>query len=150
MTTTYQDLGYDKVFVALDGSEQQAKVLDRAIQAATNNNAELYIAHVIDSTALEVAGASSNSLIRNLEKEFRASIAEAVERAEAEPEIKKVKVVVRAGRVRETLKEEMLDKIEPDLVVCGARGLSPIKYVFLGSISTFLIRAAKGDTLVIK
>ena len=45
--TSYQDLGYDRIFVSLDGSEEQGKVLDRAIVMAANDNAELYIGHVI-------------------------------------------------------------------------------------------------------
>ena len=44
----------------------------------------------------------------------------------------------------------MLDVIKPDLVICGARGLSSIKYAIMGSISTFLTRSAPCDTLVIK
>ena len=70
--------------------------------------------------------------------------------AEANPSIKKVEVIVRAGRIRETIKDEMLDVINPDLVICGARGLSSIKYAILGSISTFLTRNTECDTLVIK
>ena len=85
-----------------------------------------------------------------LEQNFRDSIAEKVRVAESMPGIRKVEVLVRAGRIRETIKDEMLDVIEPDLVICGARGLSSIKYAILGSISTFLTRNADCDTLVIK
>jgi len=148
--TTYQDLGYDKIFVSLDGTEAQAKVLDRAIIMARNHNAELYIGHVIDSTALETAGTYPVDLIAALEKSFRSSIADQIILAENEPNIKKVEVIVKAGRIRETLKDEMLDVIHPDLVICGARGLSSIKYAIMGSISTFLTRSAPCDTLVIK
>lgn len=149
-TPNYQSLGYDKVFVALDGSEEQEKVLERAIIVAANNNSELYIGHVIDSTALETAGTYPTDLIQTLDQSFRTSIEPQVLEAQQEPQIKKVEVVVKAGRIRETLKEEMLDEIQPDLIVCGARGLSSIKYALLGSISTFLARNAKCDTLVIK
>ena len=45
--------GYTKVFVSLDGTEQQDFVLARAIKVAANNGAKLIIGHVIDSTALE-------------------------------------------------------------------------------------------------
>jgi len=148
--TTYQDLGYNKIFVSLDGTEAQAKVLDRAIIMAANHNAELYIGHVIDSTALETAGTYPIDLIDALEKSFRNSITDEVILAENEPTIKKVEVIVKAGRIRETLKDEMLDVIKPDLVICGARGLSSIKYAIMGSISTFLTRSAPCDTLVIK
>ena len=132
---SYQDLGYDRIFVSLDGSEEQAKVLDRAITIAACDNAELYVGHVIDSTALEAAGTYPVDLIPALEKEFRDSIAGQVAKAEAEPQIKKV---------------DMLDVIKPDLVVCGARGLSSIKYAILGSISTFLTRNTECDTLIVK
>ncbi|MGN0055549.1 MAG: universal stress protein [Atopobiaceae bacterium] len=150
ISPNYQSLGYDKVFVALDGSDQQEKVLQRAIIVAANNNSELYIGHVIDSTALETAGTYPTDLIQTLDQAFRTSIAPQVLEAQQEPSIKKVEVIVKAGRIRETIKEEMLDEIRPDLIICGARGLSSIKYALLGSISTFLTRNAKCDTLVIK
>ena len=142
--------GYSKVFVSLDGTEQQDFVLARAIKVAANNGAKLYIGHVIDSTALESAGSYPVDLINGLEEAFRNSIAEQVEEAQANPDIAGVEIIVRAGRIRETLKDEMLDVIKPDLVMCGARGLSSIKYALLGSISTFLLRSTEYDILVVK
>jgi nucleotide-binding universal stress UspA family protein len=148
--TECQDLGYYKIFVSLDGTEAQSEVLKRAIIVAANNNAELYVGHVIDSTALETAGLYPLDLLGSLEQDFRKSIEDQIEEAKSIDSIKNVEVIVKAGRIRETLKEEMLDVIEPDLIICGARGLSSIKYALLGSISTFLTRNAKCDTLVLK
>lgn len=82
--------GYGKVFVALDGTDQQDFVLARAIKVAANNGAKLYIGHVIDSTALESAGAYPVDLINGLESAFRDSIAVAVEEAKANPDIPSV------------------------------------------------------------
>ena len=149
-TTSDQDVGYDRIFVSLDCSDEQDKVLDRAIVMAANDNAELYIGHVIDSTALEAAGTFPVDIVPTLERTFRESIADKVKVAEGMEGIKKVEIIVKAGRIRETLKDEMLDVIEPDLVICGARGLSSIKYAILGSISTFLTRNTDCDTLIIK
>lgn len=142
--------GYSKVFVALDGTEQQDFVLARAIKVAANNGAKLIIGHVIDSTALESAGAYPADLVKGLEEAFRNSIATQVEEAKQNPDIAEVEIMIRAGRIRETLKDEMLDVVEPDLVMCGARGLSSIKYALLGSISTFLLRSTECDILVVK
>ena len=64
---TLNDMGYKKVFVSLDGTEQQDKVLERAIVVAANNNAELIIGHVIDSTILETSGSYPTDLIPGLE-----------------------------------------------------------------------------------
>ena len=141
---------YSKIFVALDGTEQQDFVLARAMRVAANNKAKLYIGHVIDSTALESAGAYPVDLVNGLEESFKKSIAAQVEEARESPDIADVAVIIRAGRIRETLKDEMLDPIQPDLVMCGARGLSSIKYALLGSISTFLLRSCECDILVVK
>ena len=142
--------GYSKVFVSLDGTEQQDFVLARAIKVAANNGAALVIGHVIDSTALESAGSYPADLVKGLEDAFRSSIATQVDEAKANDAIPSVEVMVRAGRIRETLKDEMLDVVKPDLVLCGARGLSSIKYALLGSISTFLLRNTECDILVVK
>ena len=142
--------GYSKVFVALDGTEQQDFVLARAIKVAANNGAKLIIGHVIDSTALESAGAYPADLVSGLEEAFRTSIEAQVEEARENPDIPEVEIMIRAGRIRETLKDEMLDVVKPDLVLCGARGLSSIKYALLGSISTFLLRSTECDILVVK
>ncbi len=142
--------GYSKVFVALDGTEQQDFVLARAIKVAANNGAKLIIGHVIDSTALESAGAYPADLVNGLEEAFRTSIEAQVEEARENPDIPEVEIMIRAGRIRETLKDEMLDVVQPDLVMCGARGLSSIKYALLGSISTFLLRSSECDILVVK
>ena len=61
-------MGYKKVFVSLDGTEAQDKVFKRAIQVAAENGAELYIGHVVDSTALETAGVFPADLIPALTK----------------------------------------------------------------------------------
>ena len=124
--------GYTKVFVSLDGTEQQDFVLARAIKVAANNGAKLIIGHVIDSTALESAGSYPVDLVNGLEEAFNNSIAKQLEEAKANPDIPEVEVMIRTGRIRETLKDEMLDVVKPDLVLCGARGLSSIKYALLG------------------
>ena len=134
--------GYTKVFVSLDGTEQQDFVLARAIKVAANNGAKLIIGHVIDSYPVD--------LVNGLEEAFKNSIAKQLEEAKANPDIPEVEVMIRAGRIRETLKDEMLDVVKPDLVLCGARGLSSIKYALLGSISTFLLRNTDCDILVVK
>ena len=88
--------------------------------------------------------------MNGLEEAFRNSIAEQVQEAEENPDIAGVEIIIKAGRIRETLKDEMLEVIQPDLVMCGARGLSSIKYALLGSISTFLLRSTECDILVVK
>lgn len=141
---------YKKIFVSLDGSDEQDKVLDRAIAVAERNGAELYIGHVIDISNLEGAASYTQELLDQIEASFRREIGPMCDEASSAGKLAKIEVLVKAGRIRETLQDEMLDTIQPDLVMCGARGLSSIKYAIMGSISTFLVRNAHCDVLVIK
>ena len=52
--------------------------------------------------------------------------------------------------ITDTLQKQLIEPTEPDLVICGERGLSNIKYVFVGSVSTYLIRNVRCDVLVVK
>lgn len=146
----YQSLGYDRIFVAVDGTPQQELVIQRAIIIAANNNAELYIGHVVDSTSLDTGGSYPIGLLETLEKSFREGIAPQIAECEMEPQIRKVELVVKIGRVRETLRNEMIDVIKPDLIICGALGLSNFRYALMGSTSTYLSRIPGCDTLVVK
>lgn len=70
--------------------------------------------------------------------------------AEADDRIPSVDIVVKTGQIQETLQKEYIDVFDPDLVICGERGLSNITYVFVGSVSTYLIRNVRCDVLVVK
>lgn len=141
---------YSKIFVSLDGSEMQSRVLERACEIAASSGAALYVGHVIDSTPMQAAGTYPATLIPSLEKAWKDSIAADVEKARSMPGITSITIEAKAGRVRETLMDEFIKPLNPDLVICGARGLSNIKYAILGSISTFLVRSCDCDVLIVK
>lgn len=149
MEVDYRALGYDRILVALDGSEMHERVLERAIILAANERAELVVAHVIDTAEMETIGVWSRDLIEQKRRTFTDSIAAQLAEAEAVPSIAGVRVVVTAGRVREALAELMGD-VRPDLVVCGNRRLSGMMYAVLGSVSASLVKRAPCDVLVVK
>ena len=147
---------YQRIFAALDGASTQEAVAQRAAALAADNGARLLFGHVIDSVPNEANGADYEALcaegVARIEDELADELVEA--RAflpcSRNPAIPSVEVRVRAGRVAETLAEQLIEPFAPDLVVCGERGLSNIKYVFVGSVSTYLIRNLRCDVLVVK
>ena len=150
MSTQHGERFYTHVFVSLDGHAEQAKVIDQAMATAALHHAKLTIGHVIDATSLSTAGVYVPDVIDGLKDKFLTSIEDYVQDALDNPNIPSVEVVVKVGRIRETLLEDMIEVYNPDLVVCGARGLSATKYALLGSVSTFLLRNAPSDILVVK
>ena len=141
---------YKRIFAALDGGKTQDMVAERAIELAANEHAELLFGHVVDSVPYEAAGTDFAALAADVKEKLEESIADQLEAARNHPNIPSVEVVVKAGRITETLSEQIIDPFEPDLVICGERGLSNIKYVFVGSVSTYLIRNLRCDVLVVK
>jgi len=141
---------YGKIFASLDGSAGQEAVARRAISLAHDNEAELLFGHVIDSVPYEANGIDFAALCEDGARRIEESISDLLAQARADEKIKSVEVLVRAGRIQDTLAENLIGPFDPDLVICGARGLSNIKYAFVGSVSTFLIRNMSCDVLVVK
>ena len=141
---------YNKIFAALDGGATQEAVVRRALSIAHDNNAEVVLGHVIDSVPYEANGIDFAALIDDGHDRIEEELKKYLTRARNDECIPSVDLQVRAGRVSETLMESLIDPINPDLVICGVRGLSNIKYAFVGSVSTHLIRNAPCDVLVVR
>ena len=141
---------YKRIFAALDGGKTQMNVAERAIELAAEAHAELMFGHVVDSVPYEAAGTDFAALAAEMEGKLEESLGSVLDGARNNPDIPSVQVVVKAGRITETLTEQIIEPFDPDLVVCGERGLSNIKYVFVGSVSTYLIRNLRCDVLVVK
>lgn len=141
---------YKCVFAALDGGSTQEEVAERAIQVAALNHAELMFGHVIDSVPDSLTGTDYQELAATVRKRLEDSLGDILTEARNNPDIPSVEVVVKVGRIQETIHDLMIKPFEPDLVICGERGLSNITYVFVGSVSTYLIRHVRCDVLVVK
>ena len=141
---------YTRIFAALDGGSTQEAVTARAIALAADNHAHLAFGHVIDSVPYEASGTDFKALCEDVAERIERDIADILAEARNTPDIPSFELIVRAGRITDTLAEQMIEPFGPDLVVCGERGLSNIKYAFVGSISTFLIRNVRCDVLVVK
>lgn len=141
---------YTRIFAALDGASTQEAVAQRAIALAADNHADLMFGHVIDSVPYEASGVDFEALCVEGKKRIEADLADLLAEAQANENIPSVDLTVRAGRITDTLAKQLIEPADPDLVICGERGLSNIKYVFVGSVSTFLIRNLRCDVLVVK
>ena len=141
---------FPRVFASLDGGSTQDIVARRAVAIAAANNADLLFGHVVDSGPFEANGTDFDALCESRKEQLEADLADILEEARKNPDIKSVDLQVRAGRITDTLQKQLIEPIEPNLVICGERGLSNIKYVFVGSVSTYLIRNVRCDVLVVK
>ena len=142
--------GYKRIFAALDGASTQRAVMERAIALAEEEHAELTCGHVIDSVPYEAAGVDFELLCNEGKIRIETDLADLLEKARNNADIPSVQLIVRAGRITDTLTEQLIEPFKPDLVICGERGLSNMQYAFVGSVSKYLIRTVRCDVHVVK
>lgn len=140
---------YNRIFAALDGSDTQLAVARRALSIAHDNRAEVLFAHAIESADLEMARVDIPEIVAKSKESIESALERQLTRAMHDECISSVEVKVAAGRIEEAL-GDLAAEFDPDLVICGVRGLSNIKYAFVGSTSTFLIRNMNCDVLVVR
>ena len=93
---------YKRIFAALDGGQTQNMVAERAIELAADTHAALMFGHVVDSVPYEAAGTDFAALAADMKAKLEESIADLLEEARNNPNIPKVQVVVKAGRITPT------------------------------------------------
>ncbi|NTU89260.1 MAG: universal stress protein [Actinobacteria bacterium] len=133
---------YQRIFVALDNGDTKEWVARRAIEIAERNNAALLFGHVVElSPPTEIADA----YVERAETYMLPYISRAHEVGVTQAEFK-----IGVGLIHDVLFERLIKPFNPDLIICGNRGLSSMKYLFIGKTSQYIIENAQCDVLVIK
>lgn len=147
-TYLYQKLGYNTIFVALDGKES-AKVLRRAAQLAAANDAKLAIGHVINQKHFEDKLPDEKSIEELIDTYRTSELAPLLEELHQEFKVDMSDVYVGFGYIREVLKS-FIEDASPDLIICGTRAAALDQYAKSGAIETFLTRRTTADVLIVK
>ncbi len=140
---------YNRIFAALDDGGTRLAVARRTLSIAHDNNAEVLFAHVMNGADLKHAGVDLDEIAARNKQSVEESLERQLTRAKGDECIPSVEVRVKVGRIEEEL-TDMAKEYNPDLVICGVRGLSDVKYAFVGSVSTHLVRHMECDVLVVR
>jgi len=154
---------FGKILVPLDGSEHSIKALEKAVQIAKKFEAKLTLMHVYSVSVQPILlpepttlGASPAPLLTAAEISKVAEIARNVgkrilddgeQRAKSE-RVQVEKMLVEGHAVQEIVR--MAKEGNYDLIVIGARGLSKIREILLGSVSDGVIHHSTCPILLVK
>ena len=110
---------YTKILVAVDGSKQAEWAFTNAVAIALRNeDAELYIASVIDAT-IATSGLSDPYIFNSFYKRTK-ELVDSYADAAKEAGLTKVFGIVEQGIPKIVLSEDIVDEKGIDLVVCGS------------------------------
>jgi len=152
---------YERILVALDGSEQSYKALDHAAAIAEKFGSELTLLTVVPRVMIPIipnAGfsavtmTSAKNMIQEQEKMevfYKNVLTEAETRVRSEHPDLNVRTMLREGRPSATIVEQA-EKDDVDLIVMGSRGIRGITGWILGSTSRGVVDSCKKPVLIIK
>jgi nucleotide-binding universal stress UspA family protein len=154
---------FKKILVAMDGSEHSLKALGTAIQIAKEFSGELTLIHVYSAAVTPIMVPEPSTLsptrIPIITAEEVARVADAAREAgrqvlaEGEQQVKaqsvQVETMLEEGHaVQEIVRAGEEGKF--DLIVIGAKGISRIRELLLGSVTDGVIHHAACPVLVVK
>jgi nucleotide-binding universal stress UspA family protein len=143
---------FEKILVPVDGSVHSARALENAIQIAKKFDGRITLIHAYSTQIVDLpeAYAHLESTPKIIEVSMQAGanlLADATAKAKAEKV--QVETLLKEGHaVRAIL--DACKKSKFDLIVIGARGLSTVKEILLGSVSHGITTHARCPVLVVK
>jgi nucleotide-binding universal stress UspA family protein len=145
---------YQRILIAVDGSELSNHALREAIALAQNQHAALRIVHVVDEVTLNWEGEYAD--MSEILASFRESGQRILENAQniareagMEHEAKLLEIQTFGHRISDLILEEAKDW-PADLIVVGTHGRRGLHAVLLGSVSDGILRRASVPVLLVR
>jgi len=142
---------FKRILVAVDASEISNLALQAAIRLASEQQASLRIAHVIDTTDINSEHLDQSGMLESLTKNGQSILGKAETTATAAGvavETSLVKIETMNQRISEAIANEA--EVWPaDLIVIGTHGRRGLTRLFLGSVAEGAARLATKPVLLI-
>ncbi|EFR45028.1 universal stress protein [Streptococcus pseudoporcinus] len=140
---------YEHILVAVDGSFESELAFNKGVNVALRNQAELILAHVIDTRALQSVATFDTYIYDKLEQEAKEVLVD-LEKQARERGVTNVKQVIEFGNPKNLLAHDIPEQEKVDLIMVGATGLNTFERLLVGSSSEYIMRHAKVDLLVVR
>jgi len=139
---------FQKILVPLAGSEHSGRALEASIELAKGLDSKLALFTVYSLTGAATPSREANVItIQRARDSCKKILAEAEAKVSSET-IEVETQLTQGDAVQEIVKKSREGKF--DLIVMGARGLSTIKKLFIGSVSEGVIKNAPCPVLRVK
>lgn len=140
---------YSKIMVAVDGSQEAELAFKKAVNVAKRNQAELVLAHVIDTRAFQTVSSFDNVLAEQATDMAKQTLGD-YEKDARTAGVTEVSQVIEYGAPKITIATQIPEKYNVDLIMLGATGLNAVERLFIGSVSEYVIRNASCDVLIVR
>lgn len=142
---------YQTLLVGIDGSPQAKGAFLKAVAVALRNKAKLILVTVIENRLYGNMGYSlTNAELLQQETDRSQELLDSYQQEALIKGLAAVETHVLFGSPKVLMAEELPKKYKIDLVMVGQSGLSAVEKLVMGSVSSYVIRHAPCDVLVIR
>ncbi|MDI3539838.1 MAG: hypothetical protein PWR29_764 [Methanolobus sp.] len=140
---------YKKIFIATDGSEQNKKAVQHALEFAKTCGAKLYAGYVVDTAAfasipMDAGWEMMYELLQKEANEITSSVGE-----NAQKEGIPFEAVILEGHPGTEI-VDFANKQDIDLIIMGTLGKRGLDHFLLGSVAENVIRNSSVPVLVVR
>jgi len=146
---------FERILVAIDGSENSIRAAEWAIGLAKKEGASLFAVNVIPTPVYAAPSASASAtpamkeFFDKARKDAETVVQDVVSRAESAGVKVRGEIIENVPSVVESI-TDYADEWKVQLIVVGTRGLSGFRKLLLGSVSTALVSHAPCSVLVVR
>lgn len=140
---------YSRILVPVDGSKEARLAFDKAIEVAKRNSAQVILAHVIDTRALQTPTGFEGNFNDEIQRQAENLFDEYKAYAKGH-DFTNIESVLEFGSPKVIISKNLPKDYNIDLIMMGATGLNAVERLFIGSVSEYVIRNAHCDVLVVR
>lgn len=141
---------YKNILVGVDGSDQGNLAYQKAVEVARRNHGRVIVVHVIENKAYTMMGYSSlNDRFLDQEIDGAKELLANCKAYANSADFSKVEPILTYGVVKEVMCKELPEKYDVDLIMVGQSGLNAVEQLMIGSVSSYIIRHAPCDVLIV-
>lgn len=143
------DFQYKNILIAVDGSKTSEKALDKSIQIAKRNDANLIIAYVVDTKTFSAIEPYDSNIYEHSQIAAHEML-DKYENVINTAGLLNSKRIVKLGSPKVVITREIIPEENIDLTIVGATGLGAVERILMGSVSENIVRHAQSDVLVVR
>ncbi|MGX6980213.1 universal stress protein [Vagococcus elongatus] len=140
---------YQRILVAVDGSEKSEKAFQEAISVAKRNGAKLFIAAIVNDVELTTSAYAFSKLLIEEKKKLEINLLKKIDDASRQG-IDDTVPIVEIGNPKEYLAHIIPEEREIDLIIVGATGKGAIQRALVGSTTSYVVTHAPCNVMVIR
>ncbi|KRL95058.1 universal stress protein [Limosilactobacillus equigenerosi] len=144
---------YKRILVPVDGSEATESVVAQAISLARAYHAQLDLLNVIQVAQFSDGLVSSMSLSQDQTQTLVTTTTDQLNdlrQAALDAGVSDVDIHIRFGNPKQVIAHDFIEDHHNDLVVIGSTGLSAVERWIVGSVTSYVMKNAAADVVVVK